>query len=304
MIRSIFTASLLSALLLGIPASGLAQDPDPAPAPDPAPTPAPAPSAPPPPDRAVPRSERPVREPSERVITREPSERTVVRDPVAPREVASPTSGREGSATSNVRDGSTANSDQGERRGAVRRPPPGGDSGGQGGNSQGGDRAATSARDRAVAHTGPPPDRDNDRNRQRVYIYPDYWSYGRYSPYYYGNYGFELGYLAYSPWGWTPAFYGSPYGYGYGYGDPGGAYRAQGYATGAVKVKVSPRDAEVYVDGYFAGHVDDFDGLAQSLKLDSGAYRIEIRKPGFDTLQFDVRVQPGRTITYRGEMRE
>ena len=32
-------------------------------------------------------------------------------------------------------------------------------------------------------------------------------------------------------------------------------------------------------------------------------YRIEIRKPGFETLQFDVQVQPDRTITYRGELR-
>jgi hypothetical protein len=59
----------------------------------------------------------------------------------------------------------------------------------------------------------------------------------------------------------------------------------------------------VWVDGYYAGNVDDFDGAFQALKLDSGAYRIEIRKPGFETLTFDVRVQPERTITFRGDMR-
>jgi hypothetical protein len=150
-----------------------------------------------------------------------------------------------------------------------------------------------SPRDHAVARVGRPPDGD----RRPVYVYPDYWSYGRYyDPYYYG---LHLGYLAYSPWGWMPAFYGYPYSYGYG----GGYYQPQGWDIGSVKLKVKPRDADVFVDGYFAGQVDDFDGTFQSLRLDSGAYRIEIRKPGFETLIFDVRVQPDRTITYRGDMR-
>jgi PEGA domain len=146
-----------------------------------------------------------------------------------------------------------------------------------------------------VARSSVPP-RYPDRGP--IYIYPDYWSYGRYyDPYY--AYGFHLGYLAYSPWGWTPAFYGYPYwGYAGSYG-----YQGHGYSLGSLKIKVMPRDAEVYVDGYFAGQVDDFDGIWQSLKLDSGGYRIEIRKPGFETLQFDVQVQPDRTITYRGELR-
>jgi hypothetical protein len=127
-------------------------------------------------------------------------------------------------------------------------------------------------------------------------VYPDYWSYGYYYPPYYHG-GFYLGYLAFSPWGWTPAFYGYPYGYG------GGYYQAAGYDIGKLRLKVSPRDAEVLVDGYYAGTVDDFDGMFQSLRLDSGNYRIEIRKPGFGTLQFDVHVQPDRTITYRGVLR-
>ena len=108
-----------------------------------------------------------------------------------------------------------------------------------------------------------------------------------------GGFGaFGLGYFYYSPWGWNPGYYG--YGAPYGYG---------GYDIGRVKLKVKPRDAEVYVDGYFAGHVDDFDGVLQALKLDSGAYTIEVRKPGFETLRFDVRVQPDRSITFRGEMK-
>jgi hypothetical protein len=32
----------------------------------------------------------------------------------------------------------------------------------------------------------------------------------------------------------------------------------------------TPRDAEVYVDGYYAGTVDDFDGTFQRLHIDTG----------------------------------
>ena len=67
-------------------------------------------------------------------------------------------------------------------------------------------------------------------------------------------------------------------------------------------MKVNPRDAQVYVDGYFTGLVDDYDGFFQRLTIDSGPHRIEIRKPGFATLSFDVRIPPDETVTYRGEL--
>jgi hypothetical protein len=274
-----FTAFLVSALWIGLPAVAGAQEPGgarrrPAPAVEPAQTQAV------PPDAAVPRSEaaRPPRAETPRAEAARPEPRA-----------ESPQNGNaeEGSrrriplASSSVPATADADDEQ-QRRGAVRRPPSD-----RGGNSRG----ATSPRDRAVVRTNPPRDRD-----RVVYYYPSYYSFGRYyDPFYYS--GFHLGYLAYSPWGWTPAFYGYPYGYGgYGY------QRGYGYDMGAVRLKVKPRDAEVYVDGYFAGSVDDFDGVFQSLKLDTGGYRIEIRKAGFETLQFDVHVQPDRTITYRGEM--
>jgi hypothetical protein len=169
-------------------------------------------------------------------------------------------------------------SDEGaQRRGSDRRPPSG-------------DVGARS-RDRAVPRTeAPPPSRTTDIR----YPYRYYRGYSRYyDPWGYG--GFGLGYFYYSPWAW------GPYGYAPGYFYPG--HPGYGYDVGSVKLKVRPRDAEVWVDGYYAGTVDDFDGVFQALRLDSGAYRIEIRKPGFETLTFDVRVQPERTITFRGGMR-
>lgn len=241
--------------------------------------------APPPPEaqRAVPRAER--ARPPEPPTVREPQGSTSSGDTTGgarrrmPREYSSADAPRGGESTASA---DASDDDQGaRRRGAVRRPPVGDRGGGQ------------MARDRAVPRTSAP-----RPSPGRVYVYPDYWSYNRfYDPYAYG-----LGYFAYSPWGWTPSFYGGPfYGGGYG-GGYVGQYVPYGDRLGALKLKVDQRDAEVLVDGYYAGVVDDFDGIWQALKLDAGGYRIEIRKPGFETLYFDVRVQQDRTITYRGVM--
>ena len=278
-------ASVVAALVFGVPNIAPAQEPERAPRPAPAPTFEPPPAEPTR-DGAVPRSAEPRAEAPRREGPRVESPR--VESPrVTNAEEGNRRRERANEATpaASPSPGVASSEAQGaERRGAVRRPP---SDGGRG----------TAPRDRAVARTGPPPrDYDHDRDHYRVYYYPSYYSYGRYyDPFYYS--GFHLGYLAYSPWGWTPAFYGYPYGYG-GFG-----YAGYGYDIGRLRLKVQPRDAEVYVDGYFAGNVDDFDGTFQSLKLETGGYRIEIRKPGFETLQFDVHVQPDRTITYRGQMR-
>jgi hypothetical protein len=71
---------------------------------------------------------------------------------------------------------------------------------------------------------------------------------------------------------------------------------------GAIRLKVKPADASVYIDGFYVGVVDDFDGTFQRLKLDAGPHRIEMRSPGHQTLSVDVIIQPDLTITYRGEL--
>ncbi len=113
----------------------------------------------------------------------------------------------------------------------------------------------------------------------------------------------------YYPYYGYSGFYGYPY-YGYGYGYVGYPYYGGGYYgggnysnTGSVRLKVKPRDAEVLVDGYFVGSVDDFDGAFQSLHLEPGPKHIAVRSPGFETLSFDVRILPGRKTTYEANMR-
>ena len=126
------------------------------------------------------------------------------------------------------------------------------------------------------------------------------WSPVRYAPWslIYGSIGFP-NYGFYGGVGPSPFYYGHN-GYGWAYG-PGvySTYPAYAYPheAGGIRLKIRPRDAQVFVDGYYAGRVDDFDGVFQSLKLEAGGHKIEIRMPGFEDLALDVHVQPGRTIT-------
>lgn len=96
-----------------------------------------------------------------------------------------------------------------------------------------------------------------------------------------------------------PSYYGYPdyYGYSSGYYD---SYVRAGHAR--LRIMDAPRDAEVYVDGYYAGMVNDFDGVFQHLELTPGPHRIEIVAYGFEPVVFDVRAVDGRTITYRAHM--
>src|SRR5262245_7934286 len=69
--------------------------------------------------------------------------------------------------------------------------------------------------------------------------------------------------------------YGAPYsGRVYGY-VPAPVYGAPIY-YGDVRLQVRPREAQVFVDGYYAGIVDDFDGIFQRLTLTVGPHEIEI----------------------------
>jgi hypothetical protein len=132
------------------------------------------------------------------------------------------------------------------------------------------------------------------------YYYYSPWYY--YSPYVYGAFG--LGYWGGYPGSWGyPYGYGYNYGYGYGYGYNYGYDYPQAYHDyGSIKLKVKPREAEVYVDGYYAGVVDDFDGTFQHLDLETGTHRIEIRADGYRPIQFETRIVPGKTITYENQL--
>ena len=77
---------------------------------------------------------------------------------------------------------------------------------------------------------------------------------------------------------------------------------AQTELRGGLQLDVQPWRAEVYVDGNYAGSVQDFGGYYRPLELIPGPHAITIVAPDFDPLMFDVVIVPGRTTTYRGTL--
>ena len=52
--------------------------------------------------------------------------------------------------------------------------------------------------------------------------------------------------------------------------------------TGHLRVRVDPTTAQVYVDGFYMGTVEDVNGSVQDVNLEAGPHRIEIPSTLFD----------------------
>jgi PEGA domain len=110
---------------------------------------------------------------------------------------------------------------------------------------------------------------------------------GRHSTVFVGGYFYDPFFGPY-PW-WTPAVYGYPY-------FPVYDDRAQ------VKVLVTPKEAAVYVDGYYAGIVDDFNGVFQSLPLSPGGHEITVFLDGYRTVHQKLFLTRNKTYKLRYTM--
>jgi hypothetical protein len=92
-------------------------------------------------------------------------------------------------------------------------------------------------------------------------------------------------------------------GYSYAYGRSTfyeDTFGSSATETGGVRLKIKPKEAQVYVDGSYAGIVDDFNGHFQHLDLTPGPHHISVQAPGYAPLEFDVTIQPHTTITLSG----
>jgi PEGA domain-containing protein len=133
----------------------------------------------------------------------------------------------------------------------------------------------------------------------RPYYYgPYYRSFYPYYAYPYNSFAFSVGF----GWGY-PSYgygaYGYPYyGYPYAYQYYGGFYDP----SSSVRLQVTPREAEVYVDGYFAGMVDNFDGTFQRLRVAPGDHELQLFMPGHRSFSQKVYLQPGATFRVRHTM--
>ena len=101
------------------------------------------------------------------------------------------------------------------------------------------------------------------------------------------------GYAAW-PWGWWYA--GGPW-----VGGPGGI---DPRAPGAIETDVTPKKAEIYVDGGFVGQPRDYNGRWELLWLEPGEHLIEFRKEGYRTLRRQVDLGPGAHLLIEAEMQK
>jgi hypothetical protein len=145
------------------------------------------------------------------------------------------------------------------------------------------------------------------------YGYPYYgygYPYRPYYPYFGYGFGFTVGFGFGGPWYPYYPWYGS-FGYGYPYGPyPYAAYPYYGYGygypmdvlTASLRLEVKPRDAEVYVDGYRAGTVDNFDGVFQRLRLRPGEHSVVLYLDGFRKVEQQLYVGHGADQSVKLEM--
>jgi hypothetical protein len=129
--------------------------------------------------------------------------------------------------------------------------------------------------------------------RSNYRYYTPYYR-GYYSPYY-SSWGPSFGWGWGSWYGWGYPSYGY---YGYGqYGYPPFYYPRYRYFEPGVdlRLEVKPRDAEVYLDGYLVGTVDDFDGVFQRLRVPYGEHEVTIYFQGYQTIRQKMLFRPGES---------
>ena len=70
----------------------------------------------------------------------------------------------------------------------------------------------------------------------------------------------------------------------------------------SLRLQVTPRETEVFVDGYFAGRVDDFDGRFQRLHIQPGEHELILYLDGHRKVTQQVLIQPRKSFRIRYTM--
>jgi hypothetical protein len=99
-----------------------------------------------------------------------------------------------------------------------------------------------------------------------------------YSPFYGGYYGW-----------WSPAY---PYPYPY--------YSNRYAGIAEVRLELKPRNAQVFVDGYYVGVTDDFDGWSQRLDLPLGEHEIVVYLNGYRAYKQHTFFRAGQSYHFKG----
>ena len=97
-------------------------------------------------------------------------------------------------------------------------------------------------------------------------------------------------------------FFDPWFGSQYPYPPPYGMYSLRYDNTASVRVQATPKEAEVFVDGYYAGLVDDFDGIFQRLRVPPGEHELTLHRDGYKTVHQKVFLSARSTYKFRYTM--
>jgi hypothetical protein len=119
-----------------------------------------------------------------------------------------------------------------------------------------------------------------------------------YRPFYYGRFYHPGFYYSafYSPFYFSPFDYSPYWGWHGQYRYPPYGWRRYYDNTGSARLQVTPRNAEVFLDGYFVGTVDDFDGYLQRLHAPAGEHELTVHLEGYKSYREKVLLRPGATL--------
>jgi len=106
-------------------------------------------------------------------------------------------------------------------------------------------------------------------------------------------------------------YYGAPYyypyaypWYGFGFWYPAPYYYGPYYYdnSASLQLQVTPRETEVFVDGHFAGIVDNFDGTFQRLNVEPGEHELQLFLAGHKAVTQHIYLQPRNTFRVKYTM--
>lgn len=71
--------------------------------------------------------------------------------------------------------------------------------------------------------------------------------------------------------------------------------------TASIVLDVDPKDAAVFVNDRYAGHVDRFDG-GRGMRLRAGSYRLKITLPGYRPFETEMTLEPSQRYEIETEL--
>ncbi len=73
-------------------------------------------------------------------------------------------------------------------------------------------------------------------------------------------------------------------------------------ATAELKIAATPSRAAVFVDGQFAGHANEFDGVGKAMPLTPGQHRLHVALPGYLPFDTSVDLRPQQKLKIQTDL--